>query len=188
MEVFTTGGVSLARPMNANSIAANPVSESACVAGHCPLCGGDNGCPLCAVAAYTGSCWCMTANISDDLLARVPAELRNRACLCAVCVAGFPRHPTEARPCTSSFFSLSSPGGGEGRGGAANFPPAQIPLAPPAPRLDGEREPEVVSNCAALPGEFYFEAGRMVFTAAYHLRRGDCCGSGCRHCPFPNSK
>ena len=26
--------------------------------------------------------------------------------------------------------------------------------------------------------------GFEVFTAAYHLRRGTCCGSGCRHCPF----
>ena len=24
----------------------------------------------------------------------------------------------------------------------------------------------------------------MVFTAAYHLKRGYCCGSGCRHCPY----
>ncbi|MGA9667617.1 MAG: DUF5522 domain-containing protein [Terracidiphilus sp.] len=24
----------------------------------------------------------------------------------------------------------------------------------------------------------------MVFTAAYHLKRGSCCGSGCRHCPY----
>ena len=36
-----------------------------------------------------------------------------------------------------------------------------------------------------LPDDFYFdEQGLMVFTAAYHLRRGYCCGSGCRHCPF----
>lgn len=26
--------------------------------------------------------------------------------------------------------------------------------------------------------------GRLVFTAQYHLRRGYCCGSGCKHCPF----
>jgi uncharacterized protein (TIGR00290 family) len=32
--------------------------------------------------------------------------------------------------------------------------------------------------------DFYYEAGRMVFTASYHLRRGFCCGSGCRHCPY----
>jgi hypothetical protein len=33
-------------------------------------------------------------------------------------------------------------------------------------------------------GDFYFEDGLMVFTAAYHLKRGHCCGSTCRHCPF----
>jgi hypothetical protein len=26
--------------------------------------------------------------------------------------------------------------------------------------------------------------GRYVFTAAYLLARGTCCGSGCRHCPY----
>jgi hypothetical protein len=24
-----------------------------------------------------------------------------------------------------------------------------------------------------------------VFTAKFLLRRGYCCGSGCRHCPYP---
>jgi len=24
----------------------------------------------------------------------------------------------------------------------------------------------------------------MVFKAAYHLKRGSCCKSGCRHCPY----
>jgi hypothetical protein len=28
------------------------------------------------------------------------------------------------------------------------------------------------------------EDGRLVFTAAYHLARGTCCGSGCRNCPY----
>jgi len=31
---------------------------------------------------------------------------------------------------------------------------------------------------------FYRENGFVVFTAAYHLSRGSCCGSGCRHCPY----
>ncbi|MBM3273757.1 MAG: hypothetical protein FJZ00_01290 [Candidatus Sericytochromatia bacterium] len=36
-----------------------------------------------------------------------------------------------------------------------------------------------------IPGvHFYVENGRWVFTAAYHLDRGYCCGSGCRHCPY----
>ena len=37
---------------------------------------------------------------------------------------------------------------------------------------------------ALQDGDFYYEAGRMVFTASYHLRRGFCCDSGCRHCPY----
>lgn len=35
---------------------------------------------------------------------------------------------------------------------------------------------------------FYFENGLMVFTEAYHLKRGECCGNGCRHCPFGHEK
>lgn len=33
-------------------------------------------------------------------------------------------------------------------------------------------------------GDFYAEGSAIVFTAQYHLRRGYCCGSGCRHCPY----
>lgn len=32
--------------------------------------------------------------------------------------------------------------------------------------------------------DYYVEQGRVVFTAAYLRRRGACCGSGCRHCPY----
>lgn len=32
--------------------------------------------------------------------------------------------------------------------------------------------------------DFYWENGLMVFTEAYHLKRGYCCQSGCRHCPY----
>jgi len=31
---------------------------------------------------------------------------------------------------------------------------------------------------------YYMEDGFMVFTEAYHLARGRCCGNTCRHCPF----
>lgn len=35
--------------------------------------------------------------------------------------------------------------------------------------------------------DFYFdEFGNLVFTENFHLKRGFCCGSGCRHCPFKN--
>lgn len=33
--------------------------------------------------------------------------------------------------------------------------------------------------------DFYFNSeGLMVFTEAYHLKRGYCCKSGCKHCPY----
>jgi hypothetical protein len=33
-------------------------------------------------------------------------------------------------------------------------------------------------------GDFYFEKGLKVMTEKYHLTRGYCCSSGCRHCPY----
>jgi hypothetical protein len=35
-----------------------------------------------------------------------------------------------------------------------------------------------------LGDDYYLEGAAIVFTAAYHLRRGYCCGNGCRHCPY----
>jgi hypothetical protein len=34
------------------------------------------------------------------------------------------------------------------------------------------------------PEDFYMDGPYLVFTAAYHLRRGYCCNSDCRHCPY----
>jgi uncharacterized protein (TIGR00290 family) len=34
--------------------------------------------------------------------------------------------------------------------------------------------------------DYYVEQDRWVFTAEYHRKRGHCCQSGCRHCPFGN--
>jgi hypothetical protein len=34
--------------------------------------------------------------------------------------------------------------------------------------------------------DYYFEGPYVVFTEAYHLKRGECCNSGCRHCPYRN--
>jgi len=37
--------------------------------------------------------------------------------------------------------------------------------------------------------DFYFnEAGLMVFTEAYHLKRGYCCKNKCKHCPWGYGK
>jgi hypothetical protein len=32
--------------------------------------------------------------------------------------------------------------------------------------------------------DYYVEDGKYVFTAHYLLKRGYCCESGCRHCPY----
>src|SRR5438034_1371114 len=32
--------------------------------------------------------------------------------------------------------------------------------------------------------DYHVEGGRWVFTAHYLLTRGNCCASGCRHCPY----
>jgi iron complex transport system substrate-binding protein len=34
------------------------------------------------------------------------------------------------------------------------------------------------------PDDYYWESGFMVFTGSFLKRRGYCCGSGCRHCPY----
>lgn len=31
---------------------------------------------------------------------------------------------------------------------------------------------------------YYNEQGFVVLTAAYHLKKGYCCGNGCKHCPY----
>jgi hypothetical protein len=36
--------------------------------------------------------------------------------------------------------------------------------------------------------DYYYENGLMVLTAHFLLKRGYCCGSGCRHCPYPKEE
>ena len=31
---------------------------------------------------------------------------------------------------------------------------------------------------------YYMEGVRVVFTALYHIERGECCGNKCVHCPY----
>jgi hypothetical protein len=35
---------------------------------------------------------------------------------------------------------------------------------------------------------YYTPEGYLVFTAEHHLKRGYCCGNGCRHCPYPKNQ
>lgn len=49
------------------------------------------------------------------------------------------------------------------------------------PRLEEEPVP---GSSHLAPEDYYFDGPYLVFTAAYHLKRGYCCNSGCRHCPW----
>jgi hypothetical protein len=40
---------------------------------------------------------------------------------------------------------------------------------------------------AGEPGYVDPDTGFFVFTAAELRARGECCGSGCRHCPYPDT-
>jgi Cysteine-rich CWC len=48
----------------------------------CPLCGEPNGC---GVAQGKPDCWCVSTPIPPDVLARVPEDRRNVACVCRTC-------------------------------------------------------------------------------------------------------
>ena len=50
---------------------------------------------------------------------------------------------------------------------------------PPPPEESAD-----ASSGELRPEDFYYEGPYLVFTAAYHLKRGYCCNSNCRHCPY----
>jgi hypothetical protein len=52
---------------------------------------------------------------------------------------------------------------------------------------DDHEPPQAAPSAASSeldPEDFYYEGPYMVFTASYHLKRGYCCNSDCRHCPY----
>ena len=63
----------------------------------------------------------------------------------------------------------------------------------PTPPINSQRFPDAESaesetvNEKLSAEDYYFDGPYLVFTAAYHLKRGHCCNSGCRHCPYRDS-
>jgi hypothetical protein len=47
-----------------------------------------------------------------------------------------------------------------------------------------EKETQPASKRLIEGVDFYWDKGLFVFMEAYHLARGYCCESGCRHCPY----
>ena len=62
------------------------------------------------------------------------------------------------------------------------------------PSHEGTNIPASIdSNTNSLPAliegkDYYCEGSTIVFTAHYLLRRGYCCESGCRHCPYETAR
>jgi hypothetical protein len=56
--------------------------------------------------------------------------------------------------------------------------------------MEGEeplcKNKKLPSRNQLVEGEHYYynEQGYWVFTEKYHLLRGYCCESGCKHCPY----
>jgi len=51
----------------------------------CPLCGNPN---ACGAADGAGACWCSSTKIPAAVLERVPAEARDKSCVCEACASG----------------------------------------------------------------------------------------------------
>jgi hypothetical protein len=62
----------------------------------CPRCGQPNQCAQANAQTPVTHCWCFAAHIEPSVLDSLPAELRNRACLCPRCAQALP--PDEAEP------------------------------------------------------------------------------------------
>jgi hypothetical protein len=43
---------------------------------------------------------------------------------------------------------------------------------------------ELAETAELAPEDFYFDGPYMVFTSAYHWKRGYCCNSDCLNCPY----
>lgn len=57
--------------------------------------------------------------------------------------------------------------------------------------VPGQKKTRTVSSDVPEPGpgDYYLDdEGLMVFTRQYHLKRGYCCKSACRHCPWDYKK
>jgi Family of unknown function (DUF5522) len=54
---------------------------------------------------------------------------------------------------------------------------------------DGKDDPTRRRDTELREGiDYYVENGLLVFTAAFLRKRGYCCESGCRHCPYQQHK
>ncbi|MEP7330365.1 MAG: cysteine-rich CWC family protein [Betaproteobacteria bacterium] len=54
----------------------------------CPLCGTPNACAPARSGTFDTPCWCTTVTIDAAVIASLPTDQRNQACLCRRCATG----------------------------------------------------------------------------------------------------
>jgi hypothetical protein len=114
----------------------------------------------CGAERVEERCWC-------DALPHLPlASIAGRGCFCPQCLnEAIETMHRRGRP--AGDLALDSV---ESRPAEAVQAALKTKLGAPDLLVEGE--------------DYYSESGKLVFTASYHLRRGYCCDSACRHCPY----
>ena len=84
----------------------------------------------------------------------------------------------------NSFFARPGPRVVEGAELLAHLIHPELFDAPMASRFFQPIDISLLNGLVTEGRDYYNENGAMVFTASYLQRRGYCCSSGCRHCPY----
>jgi iron complex transport system substrate-binding protein len=84
----------------------------------------------------------------------------------------------------NSFFARPGPRVVEGAALLARLIHPELFDSPPPPDFSQPVDIPLLKGTLTEGRDYYTEGAAMVFTASYLQRRGYCCGSGCRHCPY----
>ena len=144
--------------------AKEPIPETSLPAPHdclghdqrCPLCARDNDCRVAKGHLYKGPCWCHQVIVPNHILTRLAEDTVDPACLC--------------RSCLETIAQISR-----------DLESTEEILTEVRKTILKNRENKIGDT---EPDFYLDEHGNTVFTAAYHLKRGNCCQNGCRHCPY----
>lgn len=119
-------------------------------------------CPQCQQTVMCGAeqaaekpCWCMALPALSSILPPLPASDLSDQCLCQTCLLKRQSERLEQLYQTHTTEQLVN---------------LARPFRSEGPLLEWL--------------DFTIENGYHVFSRWFHLKRGQCCGNGCRHCPY----
>ncbi len=122
----------------------------------CPLCARDNDCRVAKGHLYKDACWCHEIIVPKHILDRLAEDTIDPACFCRSCLETIARISGELTDAKEILAEVR-----------------RVVLLDRVNPVKDEKP------------DFYLDAdGNTVFTAAYHLKRGNCCDNQCRHCPY----